>query len=457
MNQKKEYYLITGVILLGTLSVIFMGIVDGTWRKTQFTDFQDDQETYNMLALQLAKDGTYREEISSFRRAPGYPAFLAILYRFITPSPLIVYAAQSALFMLSIILLWSLVSYLFPYPYRLVPPLLLALSWFAALSVTKVIPEILSLFLLLLALWCFERCLSSRRISFTIGTGGALSWFLLIKPVALAFMPFIILLFAVRAYFIFPRARGAALATVFLVLIPAVIVGGWIARGAKKFNSYQIQSGAMILEFKSREATAPWKRIFASFTAGLAGDIVADSIIPGYSDNPDPYYYIDPVARENFALDAKGYTEAEKELLFTARAKERILKNPAKFIVAGITGILRQNAPMNHKGNAIIHMFSRKSHPDIPYALKITTLVALRVLWYGFLAFVLTGILKERKNWQTYGMFALWIILYNGMNGFFSHNEARYIIPVWPLYLIFATTTLMYLKQQRSARQNKRI
>src|SRR3989344_2852731 len=183
MNQKKEYYLITGVILLGTLSVIFMGIVDGTWRKTQFTDFQDDQETYNMLALHLA-----------------------ILYRFITPSPLIVYAAQGALFMLSIILLWSLVSYLFPYPYRLVPPLLLALSWFAALSVTKVIPEILSLFLLLLALWCFERCLSSRRISFTIGTGGALSWFLLIKPVALAFMPFIILLFAVRAYFIFPRA-----------------------------------------------------------------------------------------------------------------------------------------------------------------------------------------------------------------------------------------------------------
>src|SRR3989344_4967744 len=68
MNQKKEYYLITGVILLGTLSVIFMGIVDGTWRKTQFTDaHEDDRES--------PKQNNSRDKIVFFFLVHGF--FLA--------------------------------------------------------------------------------------------------------------------------------------------------------------------------------------------------------------------------------------------------------------------------------------------------------------------------------------------------------------------------------------------
>src|SRR3989344_4967745 len=68
MNQKKEYYLITGVILLGTLSVIFMGIGELCLAPCPINDaHEDDRES--------PKQNNSRDKIVFFFLVHGF--FLA--------------------------------------------------------------------------------------------------------------------------------------------------------------------------------------------------------------------------------------------------------------------------------------------------------------------------------------------------------------------------------------------
>lgn len=433
------------IIVIGIGMAFLMSAINGTWQATNFSDYHDDAEIYNRTALSLLERHSFSDDesgfVGAFRRAPGYSLFLAFSYGFLGKTPISAFVTQGALFIASILLLWSLATRLFLYPARLLPPLLLSLSWFISLHVTKLIPELLSLFLLLCSLWSLFQFMDRRRRGYLVGTGAALAWFILIKPVALYILPFLLAVVIVHEYKRIPL-RQLGLNLGLLLLVPLIALSAWTIRSIALFNTWQIQSGSYVVAWKSLEAAAPWRRVAASFAGGLAGDIVADKIMPGYADNPDPYLYVDAVFDHMRALRAQGVSERERETILYKEARERISANPLKFFVAGITGLLRQNTPMNHRGEAITHLFAGGGYHTLSSSQKITIVVILRLVWYFLLFLVAWGTALHYKQWRAWGMVIAWILFYNLFYGFFTHNEARYMIPLWPLYLLLLTSAI---------------
>ena len=422
------------IVFIGIGMAVLMSAINGTWRATSFSDYHDDAEIYNTTALLILEKHSFGEEgrgfVGAFRRSPGYPIFLAFSYALLGKTPFAAFFMQALILILSLFLLWSLAGIYFPYPYRLLPPLFLALSWFITLQVTIILPELFTLFLLLFFLWSLFQFFDSRRRGYLGGAGGALAWFILIKPVALYILPFILAIVIAREY-----ARASFLQLGFtlglLLVIPFMSIGAWTIRSVSLFHTWQIQSGSYVIAWKSLEAAASWRRVAASFVGGLVGDFTADRILPGYADNPDPHLYVKATFDHMRALGAQGLSEAKREAILYQEARERIIANPVKFLVAGITGLLRQNTPMNHRGEAITH--ARQN---------LAVLLVIRLIGYALLALILYGAFLHWRDWHTWGFVLIWFICYNLLYGFFTHNEARYMIPLWPLYFLLLTAAL---------------
>lgn len=437
------------IILIGIGMAALMSVVNGTWQATNFADYHDDAEIYNRTALAILERGSFHEEgdltVGAFRRAPGYPLFLAFSYAIFGKTPVSILIMQGIIFVASLILLWSIASAHFPYPWRLLPSFLFSLLWFLPLQVTIIIPELFSLFLLLVMIWSFERFFTSHRVAWIALAGAALAWFILIKPIALYILPFVILVWIFRDYAAISPARLTRVIALFLS-VPLLAVGAWTARSIHLFHTWQIQSGSYVVGWKSLEATQPWQRVGASFIGGLVGDLIADRIIlPGYAANPEPYQHVKTIFTQMRTLEAQGFSETEKEKILYREARGRIASNPLKFFIAGITGLLRQNTPMNHRGEAITHLFASGGYEFFSSSQKALILVILRLVWYFLLFLIAWGIALHYKQWRAWGMVIVWIVLYNLFYGFFTHNEARYLIPIWPLYLLFLTAALMHI------------
>lgn len=443
------------IVFIGLGMAVLMSAINGTWQATSFSDYHDDAEIYNRTALAILERHSFSDDesgfVGAFRRAPGYSLFLAFSYGLLGKTPISAFVTQAILFIASILLLWSLAARWFSYPIRLLPPLLLSFSWFVSLQVTKLIPELLSLFLLLYFLWSLYHFIDHRRRGYLVGAGTALAWFILIKPMALYILPFLLAIIVAHEYTHIPL-RQLGLNLGLLLFVPFIALSAWTIRSITLFNTWQIQSGSYVIAWKSLEAGAPGRRVVASFMGGLAGDIVADKLMPGYANNPDPYLYVDAVFDHMRALRAQGISEREREAILYKEARERIIANPLKFFVTGITGLLRQNTPMNHRGEAITHLFAGGGYHTLSSSQKIAIVIILRLAWYFLLFLVAWGIALHYKQWRAWGIVIVWVLLYNLFYGFFTHNEARYLIPVWPLYLLLLTSAIISMYEQYAKR-----
>ena len=370
------------------------------------------------------------------RRSPGYPIFLALVYGLFGRTPVAVFAVQGLLFAGSIILLWLLARMYFSPPYSFLPPLLLSLSWPVGLFVTKLETELLSLFLLLSFVFLIQKFFTARNLFLVLAAGAALSWFILIKPAALYLLPFMLALIVLRARF----------AVLIFLLVPTFIVGAWIVRSLVIFDTWQIQSGSFVLGYRGLEVTNSWERTGGAFVGALAGDIVADKFFPGYAENPEPYPSINRITERFVALGKEGLTEKERENIVYGEAWSRIVQNPVKFFVFGITGLLRQNTPLNHKGHAITHTFAGGGYENLSETEKISILLGIRITWYLFLTMVIYGAIKHVGDWQSWGIILVFVFGYNLLYAFFTHNEARYMTPLFPFYFLLFTTAVFWLK-----------
>jgi hypothetical protein len=438
------------IILIGVGMAVLMSAVNGTWRLTHFSDYHDDAEVYNITALSILEHHSFAENdargfVGIFRRSPGYPLFLALSYALLGKMPPAAFITQAIIFTLSLILLWALARFFIPSPYYVLPSLFLALSWFIALQVTSIVPELFTLFLLLLFLWAYEKFFTTDRYAFLFLSGGALAWFILTRAVALYGMPVIIALLLFRSYSYYGSWKKSLRILGAFLIIPIFAVGAWMIRSVVVLDTWQIQSGSYVLAWKSMEATASWQRIAATFTATLTGDVVAEKFFPGYVKEPDHYRYTKIVTAQMLALDAEGIPESEKEQTLYREARERIKDQPLKFFVSGVMGFFRQNVPLNHRAQPITHLFNNGQFASLPTTQKIGILLVLRVIGYFFLALITYGAITKRSQWRLWGMVFFWVAFYNLFYAFFTHNEPRYMLPLWPLYLLFAATAVTSL------------
>lgn len=434
------------MVIVGLLTAWFIGSLNNNWEKQKFTDYSDDADIYLRTATEIVDNKRFHEEdsltVGAFRRAPGYPIFLAIVFSIFGKSILALFVVQAFLYAISIILLWRISGFFLQQYWRVIPSLLLACSWFVALHVTTIIPELYSLFLLLVLILTILEAQIYQKYQFLLIGGFSVSLFLLTKPMALYIVPILVFLMALTL-------KGGTLKNISLfLLIPLVFVGAWTIRSYKLFDTWQIQSGSYVVGWKSLEATKPWDRIFASFLGGLFGDVVAERYLPGYADNPEPYENVNIIFDQMIFLANEGKSEKEIEKILYTEAYNRIRAHPLQFSVAGITGLLRQNTPMNFQGQAITHAFALKK--TTPWHMSL--IIFIRAVWYIFLAVVVYGLILKVYEWKTSGFVITWILLYNFFYAFFTHNEARYLIPIWPFYLLFFVIGLQAIMKKYATR-----
>ncbi len=84
------------------------------------------------------------------------------------------------------------------------------------------------------------------------------------------------------------------------------------------------------------------------------------------------------------------------------------------------------------------------THPELSYLTKGLIIIFIRLLYLIFFGLVVYAIVKSIRKWPKISWLFL-IVLY--FNGIFSaiHAIARYSLPIYPVYIIFATVGLIMI------------
>jgi hypothetical protein len=213
------------------------------YQQPDWTTFWTDQDGYRRLGQVLAATGRFTRYpdaptfVPEVLRTPGYPAFVAVMYRLFGISQLAVAVPQAAVFAGLTVVVYFLVRRLCSDPVALASALAVALyapiPYFGALIMT----EVWTTFVLTVAMWLVIRAVQRARISDFLLAGAACGYTALCRPV------FVLLPVGVACVGIFlswfdSRMRPARWA---LVLVSAAIVGApWFAYNYRYFHRITI-------------------------------------------------------------------------------------------------------------------------------------------------------------------------------------------------------------------------
>jgi len=171
----------------------------------------------------------------------------------------------------------------------------------------------------------------------------------------------------------------------------------------------------------------------------------------------DPEYnfeksYIKKEALRNFTeqirhnIDVDNYDALDVEM---KKEGIKLIKNqPLKYLMFGVVELVNLNSPIIYCERQI----SIFNETDIynNTVLKVSAIIILRLCWYLFILFVIFGIYKviKKKVIMAYP-FIIFVLIINGAL-FFLQGNPRFIIPIFPLYLILALYGLVELFQKFS-------
>ncbi len=434
--------LLGGVVLFGIIFSLLFGVINGTIFKTQFSDYADDAEAYNHSALNMVGRGTFANEDGTYyafvRRSIGYQLFLAGVYS-VWRSPVAAFVAHEVLFAFSIVLVWLIARRVLPGYWAFLPTLLFAIAWFIGAFVIRIGSDLFGMTLGLLFLCAFLYVLDMRerrRLFPAILAALPLGAMALVRPVMLYFIP---------VAFLFLLSLRWRTALVFAAVAAAVVTPA-LYWNYSTFGTFQLASSGYMLSWRTAELAAPRERIIASTVAAFLGDAAGEYFLPGYAADPDPYIYVKDVFERRVALKQSGMPDDEIEALFYKEGVGRIRAHPVLFLASGIVNAVRLHTPPNINGVSMFHFFAENERFSLFTRIALNILV--RVVWLGFLAVALWGALlytRQRKNSIPVLLFLLLFIGYTiGTHALFTNAEFRYLLPIVPFYIIFASYAIYH-------------
>lgn len=485
--------LLGGIVVVGVFLALILGIVNGTLSKTAFTDYHDDAEGYNIMALHIAegRSGELAHILGSpetSRRPIGYPFFLSLIYR-VWASPVAAYAAQITLWAVSIILFFKIALFFLSRGWALVAAFGYALSWFVATFVTQIGSDFFGAFLGLVFVWSLLQFLDSAKargnqLEKPQSSRPASGMLLLARPRSPAFggnharsasakffsFDFLWLFSAALALGTMAITRSVMLYFIPIVVVYLTIVfwkdsllrlvvpilfffisGSVVAAGMwwtySVFGTTEIAATRHVLLSRSQEGFWPAERVASVAAAAFGGDLVADYFFPGYLENPAPYHQFPEVLMRRAAAKAAGIPEPEMEAEFQKEAFQNIKRHPVMFLITGALNVVRLHAPMNHRGEGMFRFLVGK---NLPFWLRALANVFVRVFWFAFLAIAWWGIVRaivaRASAWELWALIALLILYTVGIHSLFANAEPRFLITVLSFYILFA----MYAVSRRA-------
>jgi len=218
-----RYHVLLWVILALALIGSF---VFALWKSpslaTELTN--PDTKLYHRLALSILHQFSFEGVTVA---APGYPAFLALVYAVSGESLRFVYFIQSLLFAVTILYVYKLGYFLTRNVRICLITACLCMVWpFFTFAASALLTEILSMALIAVGLYYLTACVERPTCSLCVTVGVLLAVNALVKSVALAFIPVAALIIVLRGTDRMRRLGKASI--VFVVAI--LVIAPWTVR-----------------------------------------------------------------------------------------------------------------------------------------------------------------------------------------------------------------------------------
>lgn len=440
----KKHKIVILLFLLSLLSGIFWG------HKNFFTPVptSSDAGAYVCIAKDLLEKNSYTECGDETYREPGYPFFLAGIFYLAGYNADAVRFIQLLLFGISVILIYLIGKEVFSERVGVISGIISALFYGFASLPSLFNREILLLFLSVLLVFSLNRAGQTRNIYYFILSGLSIGVMTLTNASAQLLIVFV----AATTFFIYRKKETnkkmlLIIITIFISFF--FLIGPLIARNKivyDKFGMGVAPRTGRVLVYRVYFMETMYPNISKYFFGHLFGYYFAEKIYPEL----DIKVFRDfaPMRAVFTEMQDQGYSYMEMDAELANMAKEKIIRQPHKYLLMSMLDFINFNSPIiPHRvfyGNAYVHhTFAEGRWPDISDYKKATILIAIRFFWYLFLFLVLFGIFKNIKNWDKISWLFL-VILYFNLIYSALHAIPRYAIPVYPYYIIFAVYSLTY-------------
>lgn len=406
--MKNKYFII--IIIIAGVIIRFSYIIFIGNKKPRL-----DAAGYDNIAWNVAQYGEFSsiKGQPTFRRAPVYPIFLALIYKVFGHNLLIARIFQGLLGLLTCWIIFKLGLLLYNYKTSMLAALCALFYPFFIYYTGMLLLETMLVFLITLSLYFIVRSQSTPTIGTVFLSAFTLSMAYLCKPVI---APFTFLSLCILIYF-------------------------W---GVKKIKSYMM---ALIFIGVFLAPLSLWalrnKIIFGHFAtmhAGAGREILGSSY--SYDIKVKGQAFRDMIATTDDPVWAKGrlMNSAERDKYYFKQGLKFIRENPVEYIIIAYKKFIK---------------FWRL-YPTVQYIegskYKKHFLILVSLFSYGILLpFSLFGIYLSFKQWRSFITFYALLFSYTFIHIIFW-SQIRYRLPLMPVILLFASAGLRQIDELKKSR-----
>ncbi len=385
----------------------------------------DDARSYHYLASSIVETGTFEKFDSGFfLRTPGYPLFIAGIYRASGHRTWVVLIMQIIIDSLMVLIVYGIASELeFTRRTRLIASALYAISLIPAIGSIKLLSEVLFTFLFALSIMWFIRGLKRGGARLFLLIGLTLGAAALVRPIALSFVIVYLAVLALSRI----RARTMITGSTVLLLAFLAVLAPWQARNYQIFGRYALSNLAGINFCRCNVA------LTKAYAEGITlADARAELEGTSFVGVTDPFERSDIYSnialdyiRDNSAVFAKYHAKGCVQT-FVTTARGGILD------IMGRPVVRRDNTPLRDGFMPRIVERLKNAREELFLA---PVLAAGQVIVY--LTAILGLVLMIRGKQTTLALLlTLAIAYFTLIPGIFSLSRFR--IPVIPLYLVLS-------------------
>lgn len=433
------------IIILIFLVALASGLF---WNQKMFGQpIDSDQNLHNEVALNILNGGQFVFNGRPAPIEPGYPIFLAGIYKIFGHNYNIVRIIQIILFALSVIFIYLLVEKIFNKKITVWSAVIIALFYGLANQAGNILTETLFIFLISVFVWAIYKASLENSCLWFFVSGAVLGVATLTRGI-IQFLPLIII-FNILVFYNKKASFGSAFSRAGIFFIAFVLILlPWFT-----FNRFNNAVGASTVAPRSGEILAPraelMDNLYKDYPAHLLGHLFgyyfAQKIYPNV--NSATFRETPQTEKKTTALLKEGQSYAKIDKILTKEAKTKIFTTPHKYILMSLLDLVSFNSPIIPNGSLwqntlTIHaMFAEGRHSEIPEFLKAIIILVIRSIWFLFLFLAAYGLIKGLKNPEIGWTKLCWIflvIIYFNLAYSATHAIPRYALPIYPFYIILA-------------------
>ncbi|MBN1523559.1 MAG: glycosyltransferase family 39 protein [Spirochaetales bacterium] len=463
---KSVFYLHKKIIIVICISLLIklfalILILTGDSSKIMLSD----SPSYEEPAISLLDSGKFVESFENpdkpmFKRTPGYPGFIALVYFFFGQNRGAILVFQIILSVISILLLYRILLKLGIQNIAVIAGILLAADTLQCYYSLVVLSESLFSFLLLFSVYfgvtlCLEQK-NKKKSAFLLGLFMALAT--LVRPISYYLVfPIVIGMIIFHKQISFRSWKELFLSTCFMLMPFFILVGGW-----------QVRNNVIVGTFEYSGIKSKNMLLFRA--AGVLAKKEHRTLSEVQKEFTEQYYM------------NSDLSDAEREKQVNDTAMKIIFDNPLEYSQIAGEGIVSTLIAPGHRSlldllGFDINFESKKTGYDkqsLDYYLntfvfsgRIIELCLLVFLFffylfiYGFSVLGCINLIRNRKSltMPIVHLFIIGIIIFLLLLGAGPEANSRFRTPLMPLFIFYATIGFDYLTKyfQRKRKEKKGI